>query len=132
MNLPNTARATGRRKSSIANALLMSGTGKLIINNKSGMDYLQQNNHLIVKLQSPLCFLQLKDKIDLMIAVKGGGLAGQADAMQLAICRALCQWKSDYRPVLKYKGYLVCDARVKERKKYGLKKARKAGQFSKR
>lgn len=124
--------ATGRRKSSIATVELVPGSGQFIINNKSGIFYMQENNYLIIQMQSSLDFIQLKNKFDISINVKGGGLVGQANAIKLAISRALCLFQTDYRKSLKLKGFLTRDARVKERKKYGLKKARKAPQFSKR
>lgn len=124
--------ATGRRKSSIATVELLPGNGKFIINNQSGISYMQDNTYLIIKMQSCLDFIQLKNKFDINISVKGGGLVGQANAIQLAISRALCLFQTNYRKPLKFKGFLTRDARIKERKKYGLKKARKAPQFSKR
>jgi small subunit ribosomal protein S9 len=124
--------ATGRRKSSIATVELVPGTGKFIINNKPGIFYMQENTYLIIQMQSSLDFIQLKNKFDIRINVKGGGLVGQANSIKLAISRALCLFQINYRKSLKLKGFLTRDARVKERKKYGLKKARKAPQFSKR
>lgn len=124
--------ATGRRKSSIATVELVAGTGRFIINNKSGINYMHENAYLIMQMQSPLNFLELKDRFDINVNVKGGGLVGQASAIKLGISRALCLFKTNYRPSLKLKGFLTRDSRVKERKKYGLKKARKAPQFSKR
>ena len=128
----NRITATGRRKSSIATVELVPGTGQFKINNKSGIYYMQENTYLIIQMQSSLDFIQLKNKFDININVKGGGLVGQANAIKLAISRALCLFKNDYRKSLKLKGFLTRDARIKERKKYGLKKARKAPQFSKR
>jgi small subunit ribosomal protein S9 len=128
----NTKRATGRRKSSVATVELTPGTGEFFINNQSGLDYMQKNISLVFIMQAPLNFLQLKKNFNIKINVKGGGLVGQASAIKLAIARALCEYRSAYRLSLKLKGYLTRDARVKERKKYGLKKARKAPQFSKR
>lgn len=127
-----TAQGTGRRKSSIAQIKLTKGTGQVQINNKPGLKYLQENVYLMDKLQAPLAYLELNKDMDLKIQVTGGGLVGQADAMKLGIARALCVWSTDFRSPLKAKGYLTRDARVKERKKYGLKKARKAPQYSKR
>lgn len=125
-------RQTGRRKSSIARVELTSGTGDFKINSLPGIKYMQQNTYLIGRMQAPLEFLELKNKYDILVQVSGGGLVGQADAIKLGIARALCESNADYRSSLKLKGYLTRDARVKERKKYGLKKARKAPQFSKR
>ena len=128
----NKISATGRRKSSIATVELFPGTGQFKINNKPGIYYMQENTYLIIQMQSSLDFIQLKNKFDININVKGGGLVGQANAIKLAISRALCLFQTDYRKSLKLKGFLTRDSRIKERKKYGLKKARKAPQFSKR
>ena len=128
----NSVKGTGRRKSSVARVELTSGTGQFIINNIPGVSYMQQNQYLIVQMQAPLDFLKLKNEFNINVNVNGGGLVGQADAIKLGIARALCEFKASYRSSLKLKGYLTRDARVKERKKYGLKKARKAPQFSKR
>ena len=124
--------AIGRRKQSIAQVLVQTGKGNLTINEKQFDDYLQQNPFYLEKIQKPLKLLKVKDQYDVKIYVKGGGLAGQTDAIVLAISRAMVDVKFDYRTELKIVGLLKCDARVKERKKYGLKKARKAPQFSKR
>lgn len=123
---------TGRRKSSIARVQLTKGTGKMKINHISGENYIQNNDDLMQKIQASLTFLQLDKEVDLTIQVNGGGRVGQADAIQLGISRALCNFKPECRPSLKLKGFLTRDARIKERKKYGLKKARKAPQYSKR
>lgn len=128
----NTKKATGRRKCSIATVELTPGTGEWRINDLSGLDYMQKNFSLVFLMQEPLAYLELKKDFNLNIYVKGGGLVGQASAIKLGIARALCEYKPAYRLPLKLKGYLTRDARVKERKKYGLKKARKAPQYSKR
>ena len=122
----------GRRKSSIAKVTIVSGTGQFFINQKPAITYLQENPVFISAIQNPQTLFDLQDKYDTLIEVKGGGLSGQAIAIQLGISRALCQMQTSYRPLLKQKGFLTRDPRVKERKKYGLKKARKAPQFSKR
>jgi len=129
---PGMARGLGRRKSSIAQVKLTSGSGSIMINGKSAVKYLQDNTFLLTRIEAPLYFLQLNDDVSLSIKVAGGGLIGQADAIKLGISRALCNYNMDYRYPLRNKGYLTRDARVKERKKYGLKKARKAPQYSKR
>ena len=129
---PNKVRATGRRKSAVARAELFQGNGQIKINQKPVFDYLQQNKLLLTRVHAPLYYLKLNDLVTISICVSGGGLIGQADAIKLAISRALCSYNKQYRYPLKNKGYLTRDARVKERKKYGLKKARKAPQFSKR
>ena len=86
----------------------------------------------INNILSPLKILGLENRYDVIVLTKGGGLTGQTDAIKLGVSRLLCQINSDNRPILKEKGFLTRDARIKERKKYGLRKARKAGQFSKR
>lgn len=128
----NRVKGTGRRKSSIATVELTPGNGEFIINQKSGIAYMQQNSYLIVSMQAPLEFLKLQNTFNVNVNVYGGGLVGQAEAIKLGIARALCEFKPMYRSELKFKGYLTRDSRIKERKKYGLKKARKAPQFSKR
>jgi small subunit ribosomal protein S9 len=129
------AQGTGRRKSAIARVQLHFGTGHIVVNKKRFRQYLQGNRFLIEKVLAPLKLVRfpLKDKsLDISVFVYGGGLMGQADAIQLGISRALCNYDKDYRRPFKAKGFLTRDARVKERKKYGLKKARKAPQYSKR
>lgn len=93
---------------------------------------MRKNAHLVIRIRLPLKFLDLQKKVDLHVQVKGGGLVSQADAIQLGLARALCVWNEKYRSSLKLKGLLRRDDRIKERKKYGLKKARKAPQYSKR
>lgn len=122
----------GRRKSSIAQVHIISGTGQFLINNKPGIAYLQENPSSLSSLQNPFDLLDLQDKYDTIIHVTGGGISGQTSAIKLGIARALCEMKKSYRGLLKDNGLLTRDSRVKERKKYGLKKARKAPQFSKR
>ncbi len=122
---------TGRRKSSIARVYLVPGTGKITINKKDmdqyfGLDTLK----LIVK--QPLELTETADKFDVLVNVHGGGFTGQAGAIRHGISRALLQADGDYRPALKKAGFLTRDPRMKERKKYGLKAARRAPQFSKR
>lgn len=132
MTQTKAAKGTGRRKSSIARVRLMTGTGRMTINRLTGGKYIQNNESLIQIIKAPLTFLNLEKQIDLIINITGGGRVGQANAIQLGIARALCNFNLDYRTPLKRKGFLTRDARVKERKKYGLKKARKAPQYSKR
>lgn len=122
----------GRRKSAIATVQIVSGTGQFLINKKPAVEYLQQNPYSIVSIQKGFDLLDFHDKYDTIIQVKGGGLSSQASAIQLGLARALCQVKRDARTILKQQNLLKRDARIKERKKYGLKKARKAPQFSKR
>jgi small subunit ribosomal protein S9 len=123
---------TGRRKSSVARVRLIPGNGTLTINKKPGEDYLQANAAYITSAKAPLETLGLEGEYDILVNVHGGGLTGQADSIKLGVARALCQLDPDNRMPLKTEGYLTRDPRQKERKKYGLKKARKAGQFSKR
>lgn len=126
------ARGTGRRKSATAQVQLIRGTGEFSINGKSAVAYLQENPSSILAIQAPLDLLGLQKNYDTIVSVQGGGISGQAEAIRLGIARALCQIETSYRSSLKVKKYLTRDARCKERKKYGLKKARKAPQFSKR
>lgn len=122
---------TGRRKSSVARVYLVPGTGKVTINKRDIDDYLGLET-LKVIVRQPLVATETVDKFDVLVNVKGGGYTGQAGAIRHGIARALLQVDSDYRPVLKSNGYLTRDPRMKERKKYGLKAARRAPQFSKR
>nr|YP_010444071.1 ribosomal protein S9 [Haramonas pauciplastida]UTE94958.1 ribosomal protein S9 [Haramonas pauciplastida] len=122
----------GRRKEAIAQISLTIGTGKKLINKKSIENYFQHNLDYINTINSPLNQVKSKNSYDLVVSVTGGGLVSQANAIKLAIARSLCKINIENRLQLKPIGFLTCDARVKERKKYGLKKARKASQFSKR
>lgn len=122
---------TGRRKSSVARVYLVPGTGKITINKKDIDEYLPLET-LKVVVRQPLVATETADKFDVLVNVKGGGLAGQAGAIRHGISRALLEVDSDFRPTLKSAGFLTRDPRMKERKKYGLKKARRAPQFSKR
>mgnify|MGYP005994511317 CR=1 FL=1 len=126
------AKGVGRRKSAVAQIQILQGNGEFIINGKNGFSYMQQDSSCLLAIQAPLDVLQLQKKYNIVITVQGGGLNGQSQAIKLAIARALCTIEQSYRSILKTKGYLTRDARCKERKKYGLKKARKAPQFSKR
>ncbi len=123
---------TGRRKSSVARVRLIPGNGSLTINKKPGEEYLQANAAYLTAAKAPLETLGLEGEYDILVNVRGGGLTGQADSIKLGVARALCVLDPDNRMPLKTEGYLTRDPRQKERKKYGLKKARKAGQFSKR
>ena len=122
---------TGRRKSSIARVRLVEGKGAITINGKNIDEYLGTDT-LKVIVRQPLTATNTTDKYDVICKVQGGGFTGQAGAIRLGIARALLEANSEYRPILKSAGFLTRDPRAKERKKYGLKKARKAPQFSKR
>lgn len=122
---------TGRRKSSIARVYLVPGNGNVTINKRSIDEYFGLET-LKVIVRQPLTATDTADKFDVLVNVKGGGYTGQAGAIRHGIARALLQADADFRPVLKKAGYLTRDPRMKERKKYGLKKARRAPQFSKR
>jgi small subunit ribosomal protein S9 len=148
--------AIGRRKTARAQIQLITGTGLFIINGKPAGVYMQENLSALLAIQAPLQLLRVDNdseskrtinsdlekpieqknsettKYDTVVKVNGGGLKGQAEAIQLAIAKALCLIDESYRSCLRTKGYLTRDSRSKERKKYGLKKARKAPQFSKR
>jgi small subunit ribosomal protein S9 len=122
---------TGRRKKSIARVYLLPGTGTVTINKRSMDDYFGLET-LKVVVRQPLKATDTADKFDVKVNVCGGGFTGQAGAIRHGIARALLQVDNDYRPTLKKAGYLTRDPRMKERKKYGLKAARRAPQFSKR
>ena len=122
---------TGRRKSSVARVYLVSGTGKITINKRDIDEYFGLDT-LKVIVRQPLVATETSDKFDVLVNVKGGGYTGQAGAIRHGISRALLTVDGDYRPVLKKAGFLTRDPRMKERKKYGLKAARRAPQFSKR
>ena len=122
---------TGRRKSSVARVYSVPGTGKITIN-KRDMDEYFGLETLKVVVRQPLTATETADKFDVLVNVRGGGYTGQAGAIRHGIARALLNVDADYRPVLKKAGFLTRDPRMKERKKYGLKAARRAPQFSKR
>jgi|TARA_B110000503_G_scaffold128421_1_gene199436 small subunit ribosomal protein S9 len=122
----------GRRKTSVAKVVLVPGTGSMFVNQKPGDKYLQFNPDYINASKAPLIALGLDKTYNIYVNTHGGGLRGQADAIKLAVARALCYLSSEHRSPLKLEGLLTRDARKKERKKYGLRKARKAPQFSKR
>nr|YP_009396868.1 ribosomal protein S9 [Ophidocladus simpliciusculus]ARW66054.1 ribosomal protein S9 [Ophidocladus simpliciusculus] len=123
---------TGRRKTSIARVRLIPGSGKLIINGLPGESYLQFSPNYLRVSRSPLNILGLEEEYDIYVKAEGGGLTGQTDAIRLGLARALCNINPENRLTLKSEGLLRRDARIKERKKYGLRKARKAPQYSKR
>ena len=122
---------TGRRKSSVARVYMTPGTGKIMVGEKTLEEYLPQEILRMV-VKSPLVETGTDGQYDIFINVYGGGMTGQAGAMRHGISRALLEIGEDFRPVLKKAGFLTRDPRMKERKKYGLKGARRAPQFSKR
>jgi len=123
---------TGRRKTAIARVRLVPGTGKLVINGKPGDLYLQFNPSYLAVAKAPLETLGLENEYDVLVNAHGGGLTGQADSIKLGVARALCQLDPDNRKPLQVEGYVSRDPGSVERKEYGLHKARKAPQYSKR
>ncbi|PMD68055.1 30S ribosomal protein S9 [Companilactobacillus nuruki] len=122
---------TGRRKDSVARVRLVPGNGKITINKRDVKDYIPFDN-LIADMKQPLDVTETAENYDVIANVNGGGFSGQAGAIRHGIARALLDVDPDFRPTLKSAGFLTRDPRMKERKKPGLKKARKASQFSKR
>ena len=122
---------TGRRKSSVARVYLTPGTGKIVINKRDIDEYFGLET-LKVVVRQPLVATQTEGRFDILVNVHGGGFTGQAGAIRHGVSRALCEADAEYRPILKAAGFLTRDPRMKERKKYGLKAARRAPQFSKR
>ena len=122
---------TGRRKSSIARVRLVPGDGKVTINGRAMEEYFGLKTLELI-IRQPLVLTEMSDKYDVVASVKGGGTTGQAGAIRHGITRALMELDSGLRPALKKAGFVTRDPREKERRKYGLKKARKASQFSKR
>lgn len=122
---------TGRRKEAVARVFLHPGSGRIVVNGKEFQDYFR-GIFVGVQALEPLKVTNTAGRYDANITVKGGGPSGQADAIKLGVARALLEVDPNFRATLKKAGYLTRDARVVERKKYGLKKARKAPQFSKR
>ncbi len=124
-------RGTGRRKKAIARVRLVPGTGKIVINKRDLEDYIKYETLRNV-VREPLMITDTMGQYDVLVNVKGGGYTGQSGAIRHGISRALLQVDNELRPILKKAGFLTRDPRMKERKKYGLKKARRASQFSKR
>ncbi|MEW9676521.1 30S ribosomal protein S9 [Lentibacillus sp. L22] len=122
---------TGRRKKSTARVRLVPGTGRVVINDRDAKDYFPYETQLLI-LNQPLVATETQGTYDVMVNVHGGGFTGQAGAIRHGVARALLKADPEYRKSLKEEGYLTRDPRAKERKKYGLKKARRAPQFSKR
>ena len=124
-------RATGRRKEAIVRVRLVPGTGTWKLNGRTLDDYFPNKVHQQL-VSEPFKTVEKAEQYDVLASLRGGGVSGQAGALRLGIARALIELEADDRPALKKAGFLTRDARVKERKKYGLKKARKAPQYSKR
>ena len=122
----------GRRKAATARARLYKGKGEITINGKPALEYLSGDKSKLAEITDPLALTQKQKDYDITVVVKGGGLAGQVDAIKLAISKAITLEASDLRPILKKAGFIKRDPREKERKKYGLRSARKKEQFSKR
>ncbi len=122
----------GRRKAATARARLYKGKGEIEINGKPALEYLSNNKGYLAEITDPLALTQKQKEYNITIKVSGGGLAGQVDAIKLAISKTLTTEFPDLRPVLKKAGFVKRDPREKERKKYGLRSARKREQFSKR
>ena len=122
----------GRRKAATATARLYKGKGEITINNKPALEYLSDNKTYLAEITDPLALAGKQKEYDITILVKGGGLAGQVDAIKLAISKALVTEAPDLRPMLKKAGLMKRDPREKERKKYGLRSAHRREQFSKR
>lgn len=124
-------RGTGRRKKAVARVRLVPGTGKININERNLEDYIKYET-LRTVVREPMMITDTMGQYDVLVNVKGGGYTGQAGAIRHGISRALLQVDKELRPLLKKAGFLTRDSRMTERKKYGLKKARRASQFSKR
>ncbi len=139
MSKENIWTATGKRKRSTAQVKLVLGTGKITVNGRDIHEYMPYET-LVMDLMQPLVATGNENKFDIIVTVKGGGFSGQTGAIRLGITRALLKFDANtdqeredsYRKILKVKGFITRDSRIKERKKYGLKKARRAPQFSKR
>jgi small subunit ribosomal protein S9 len=122
---------TGRRKRAIARVRLRDGEGKITVNGRDVVDYFPSDTHRMI-LTEPLRLTETAERYDVDVTMNGGGPSGQAGALRLGIARALVELDEELRPVIKKAGFLTRDSREKESKKYGLKKARKAPQYSKR
>ena len=123
--------ATGKRKQSIARVRLFPGEGKIMVNSRDFKEYFKRES-LITIIMEPFRVTNTENAYDIIADLSGGGISGQAGALRHSISKALLEINEEYRPILKREGFLTRDSRVKERKKYGLKKARKRPQFSKR
>ena len=132
MATPKYLYGLGRRKSATAQVRLVAGKGNITINNKPAAEYLNENKTILAKITDPLALVNKQKEFDITVVVKGGGVTGQVDAIRLAIAKAITVGFADLRTVLKKADLLKRDSREKERKKYGLRSARKREQFSKR
>ena len=132
MALKEELRATGRRKTSVAVVTLVKGQGRIFVNGKTLKAYIGNRPAVEMMIYRPLVLTENQDKYDVKVKALGGGIVSQSGAIRHGIARALLTVDNDFRPVLKKAGYLTRDPRMKERKKYGLKGARRAPQFSKR
>lgn len=131
-NLKDFHAGLGKRKTSIANVFLKDGSGIITVNGKTFENFFSAVGEERETIKIPLILLNLNNKYDIDVKVEGGGVTGQLDAIRLAISKALTKINTEYRPILKQQLLLRRDSRIKERRKYGLKKARKASQYSKR
>nr|BBC77563.1 ribosomal protein S9 [Nitzschia sp. PL1-4] len=122
----------GKRKEAVAHVYIFLGKGRLIINRNRGITYFQKNSNFLKNIYNPLKVLGIEKKLDILVFVKGGGIAAQSEAIELGVAKYLLLANNNNRISLKLNHLLTRDSRVKERKKYGLKKARKAPQYSKR
>ena len=122
----------GKRKTSVAKVFLTEGSGNIKVNNRGFEDFFSGVGEERELVKNPFILINVSNKYDLDIKVKGGGISSQLDAIRLAIAKALCTINNDYRQIFNQNFLLTRDSRIKERRKYGLKKARKASQFSKR
>lgn len=125
-------RGTGRRKEAIVRVRLVPGNGQVIINGKSMEQYLGNRKTLHIPVKQPLVAAGVEDRYNVLVNATGGGIVGQSIAIRMGVARALKSINKEYEVIMRKEGFLTRDARVKERKKYGLKKARKASQYSKR
>ena len=131
MTAPDLIQTVGRRKEAIVRVRLIPGTGQYKLNGRTMENYFPNKVHQQL-INEPFVTLEKTERYDVIARLHGGGISGQAGALRLAIARALIEVESEDRPALKKAGFLTRDSRIKERKKYGLKKARKAPQYSKR
>jgi|TARA_B110000977_G_scaffold108536_1_gene141217 small subunit ribosomal protein S9 len=131
-NSENFYTAIGKRKCAVAKVFLKEGTGTIMVNGKSFEDFFSGATDERDMVKSPFLLVNLNNKYDIAVSIHGGGITAQLEAIRLAISKALCQIDNSYRQILNVSLFLRRDSRIKERRKYGLKKARKASQYSKR